>query len=67
MNNLTTAQAAKELGVSRTSIYRLMDAGKLTVIRLKFRGKALIPRESFERFIKAHTKEATAYGEKPKS
>ncbi len=45
----TTAQAAALLAISRSSIYRMVDAGELPGIQI--RGKLRIPRSSLDQLV----------------
>lgn len=48
---LTLTEALQELAVSRSTMYRLIHAGKLTPIRYNKRGKYRFDRRDLERFL----------------
>jgi excisionase family DNA binding protein len=45
---LTPAQAAKELGMSKSTIYRAISDGSLPAIQLQRHGKLRIPTDALE-------------------
>lgn len=48
-NLLTLAEAAEELRISRTQLYRMRDQGRIRVVQLGAR--VLVPRKEIERII----------------
>lgn len=48
-NLLTLAEAADELRISRTQLYRMRDQGRIRVVKLGYR--VLVPRREVERII----------------
>jgi excisionase family DNA binding protein len=54
---LTIAEAADALRISRSSIYRLFDAGQLA--RLQIGASRRVTSTEIERFIAAHTEAAS--------
>ncbi len=53
---LTIREAAEALSVSRSSIYRLFDAGQLAWVRIG--GSRRVASTEIERFVAAHTEAA---------
>lgn len=55
---LTPDEAAQALGVSRSTVYELINSGELTAIRI---GRSRrVPTEVLERFVRARTEETTS-------
>jgi excisionase family DNA binding protein len=54
---LTIVEAAEALSISRSSIYRLFDAGQLAWVQIG--GSRRVASTEIERFIAAHTKAAS--------
>jgi len=54
---LTIVEAAEVLSVSRSSIYRLFDAGQLAWVQIG--GSRRVASAEIERFIAAHTEAAS--------
>ena len=52
----TPAEAAKELGISRTWVYQLCQRGELSTIRLHTYGRIRIPAEELQRVRKPQKK-----------
>lgn len=63
MEFVSITQAMKELGgVSRTTMYRLINAGKFDVFRLSPQAEYKIVKASLEKFKATCLRKATAYG-----
>ena len=54
---LTIVEAAEALSISRSSIYRLFDAGQLAWVQIG--GSRRVASAEIERFIAAHTEAAS--------
>jgi excisionase family DNA binding protein len=54
---LTIVEAAEALSISRSSIYRLFDAGQLAWVQIG--GSRRVATAEIERFIAAHTEAAS--------
>lgn len=55
---LTVLEAADALRISRSSVYRLFDAGQLAWVQIG--SSRLVASKEIERFITAHTEEAAS-------
>jgi excisionase family DNA binding protein len=59
-NWLTTAQAAKKMGITRRYLYELMAAGEIETIRLPLGREHRVDPEEIQRFKDRNRQRATA-------